>query len=232
MMSVQSKTSSTGSFMTPLTSPTGGGDTQMEESGTFHSEENREVIDDVFSGQDFVEVEKKGMQIRAPQKGNGNETANNMRNGNGTGNSMKNGNRAGKSGGSAVDSDTVLVKFSMEIDGVSVQFDVQEKCTDLILKVSAIDANLYRRAAVGPTSLLIGNTNEQQSLRGKSGLWRPYLSSEKILSSKGSALPAELSEILTHSSPTGTVICLLSGGHLWIYSMSSILHTYCSEIKD
>lgn len=203
MMSVQSKTSSTGSFMTPLTSPTGG-DTQMEESGTFHSEENREVIDDVFSGHDFVEVEKKGMQIRAPQKGNGNETANNMRNGTGTGNSMKNGNRAGKSGGSAVDSDTVLVKFSMEIDGVSVQFDVQEKCTDLILKVSAIDANLYRRAAVGPTSLLIGNSNER--LRGESGLWRPYLSSEKILSSKGSALPAELSEILTHSSPTGTVM--------------------------
>ena len=87
-----------------------------------------------------------------------------------------------------------MAKFSIEVDGVSVQFDVQEKCTDLIVKVLAVGANLHssRFACTGGKG---GGRN--------GGVWIPYLSSEKILSSKGTALPAELSEILIHSSSAG-----------------------------
>ena len=92
-------------------------------------------------------------------------------------------------------------KFSVEIDGLSVQFDVQEKCTDLIVKVSAVGANLYRKH-FGRFAAMDGGGGRREG----GGQWIPYLPSEKIFSSKGSTLPAELSEILTHSSSAGTVI--------------------------
>ena len=94
-------------------------------------------------------------------------------------------------------SENDLAKFFLEIDGVSVQFDVQEKCTDLILKVSAVDANLYR-----------SNGKPAGSCGADDRVWSPYLSSEKIMSSRGSALPQELSRILAHASPAGTCTCI------------------------
>ena len=102
-----------------------------------------------------------------------------------------------ESGENFAEDESEMAKFSLEIDGVSVQFDVQEKCTDLILKVSAVGANLHRRN-LGTSGGRGGGINSR--------LWIPYLSSEKILSSKGSALPAELSEILAHSSSAGKSI--------------------------
>ena len=94
-----------------------------------------------------------------------------------------------------------FVKFLLEVDGVSVQFDIQERCTDLILKVTAVDTNLHsrREAKQNQKPMALGGGG------GGGGVWEPYLSSEKILSmsSRGSALPPQLSQILTHSSPAG-----------------------------
>ena len=149
-VSAQSKTSSTGSYMTPLTSPT------------------VEIVGPI------TYPLPTGLQTE--------------------------GSTARKDGGRDRDfteEESQMAKFSIEVDGVSVQFDVQEKCTDLIVKVLAVGANLHRR-----------NCGHFASTGGKGGgrsggVWIPYLSSEKILSSKGTALPAELSEILIHSSSAG-----------------------------
>ena len=94
---------------------------------------------------------------------------------------------------------TELVKFALDIDGVSVQLDVQEKCTDLVLKVSSVDASLYRKQGEGKKS----SSGVAQDSGG--GGWGPYLPSETILSSKGSALPESLSQLLVHSSPAGDI---------------------------
>ena len=145
-MSAESKTSSRGSYKTPLTSP-------VTETG-----EDDVVFIASSSQRDCGEVETEGEADIAVE----------------------------------------VVKLSLEVDGISVQFDVQEKCTDLVLKVAAVDANLHSRQG--------GATQSQQTVAiGGGGVWRPYLSSEKILSSRGSALPPELSQILTLSSPAGTV---------------------------
>ena len=89
------------------------------------------------------------------------------------------------------------LKFSLEVDGVSVQFDVQEKSTDLVVKVSGAGANLHRRNFMA-TSGEGGGKDSQP--------WVPYLSSEKLFSSRGSTLPHDLSEILTHSSSAGMYV--------------------------
>ena len=203
LASVHSKTSSTASFMTPLTSPT-----TREHSGTSRYEEDTKkslLVDVDFSSSvrsDVVEDEtthqkRNGTTVRDP--GNGNGSVKDPKNWNGD---MGNVSGTGMGGGGKDESETEMVKLSLEVEGVSVQFDLQEKSTDLVLKISAVDANLYRQDS---RSGLAGVSRRGEGVgRGSGGQWKPYLSSEKILSSKGSALPRELSEILAHSSPAGT----------------------------
>ena len=201
LASVHSKTSSTASFMTPLTSPT-----TREHSGTSRYEDDTKslLVDVDFSSSvrsDVVEGEtthqKRNGTVRDP--GNGNGSVKDPKNWNGD---MGNVSETGMRGGGKDESETELVKLSLEVEGVSVQFDLQEKSTDLVLKISAVDANLYRQDS---GSGLAGASRGEEGVGGGSGeQWRPYLSNEKILSSKGSALPRELSEILAHSSPAGT----------------------------
>ena len=144
-VSAQSKTSSTGSYLTPLTSPT------VEIAGPIDASLLTKPVGDTEEGRDRNTPE----------------------------------------------AELDMARFSLEIDGVSVQFDVQEKCTDLIVKVSAVGANLHRQNCGGFA------TSGGKGVGRSSGPWVPYLSSEKILSSKGSALPTELSEILANSSSAG-----------------------------
>ena len=93
-----------------------------------------------------------------------------------------------------------LGKLVLEIDGVSVQLDIQEKRSDLILKVAAVDANLYREDS--------STTSGKKTVEGGRDvrIWRPLLSSEKIFTSKGSALPESLSSVLMHSCPAGQIL--------------------------
>ena len=171
-VSAQSKTSSTGSYITPLTSPT------------------EEVVGPMT-----------GSLPTGRSSPTGREKDDNF----------------------AVE-ESEIARFSIEIDGVSVQFDVQEKCTDLIVKVSAVGANLHRRNY----SRFATNGGKRE---GKSdGVWIPYLSSEKILSSKGTALPAELSEILTHSSSAGIAVRTLGVcSNAWFLQHS---YTFASRIHS
>ena len=212
--SAQSKTSSTCSYTTPLTSPTGerggerGGEetvvgvgtTQVGRAGGSVGGNDESVIGyrvrEVFQPGDgmILQSGSQTTQIRNKTLAAGTECVHGTDRGQAAGMECVHGTDRGHEAGKERESGTDLVKFSLEVDAVSVQFDVQEKCTDLVLKVSAIEAGLHRRD-VQPSR---GGPWCQQAREG--GRWDRFLSSEKILSSKGSTLPQDLCDILTHSA--------------------------------
>ena len=98
-----------------------------------------------------------------------------------------------------------LVKFSIEVDGTSLQVDIQEKCTDIVFKLAAMESTLYRRSTVTDSP----DQHTQLLLPGNQ--WIPCLSSSngKLFSSFCSVLPESLSHeglSLTTSDPSGPVM--------------------------
>lgn len=89
----------------------------------------------------------------------------------------------------------VLVKFSIEMDGVSLQADIQEKCTDVVFKLAAMEASLYQKSG-SVTSGTPAFIPENQ--------WIPRISSSsgKLFSSLSSVLPKSLSQEAAMASPT------------------------------
>lgn len=68
-------------------------------------------------------------------------------------------------------------KLLVEFDGISLQVDAQEKGTDVVLKISSVESHYFK----------------------KEETWKALLPSEKLLSSSTSALPEELSHLVTQS---------------------------------
>ena len=98
-----------------------------------------------------------------------------------------------------------LVKFSIEVDGTSLQVDIQEKCTDIVFKLTAMEATLYRR------SPLTDSLEHHTQLLVPGNQWIPCLTSSngKLFSSFCSVLPESLSHeglSLTASAPSGPVM--------------------------
>ncbi len=98
-----------------------------------------------------------------------------------------------------------LVKLSIEIDGTSLQVDIQEKCTDIVFKLAAMESSLYQKN----DSLTINDT----STFLPDNQWIPRITSSngKLFSSLSSVLPEGLSQETAATSPT---ILLPSQQHL------------------
>ncbi len=98
-----------------------------------------------------------------------------------------------------------LVKLSIEIDGTSLQVDIQEKCTDIVFKLAAMESSLYQKN----DSL----TNNDTTTFLPDNQWIPRITSSngKIFSSLSSVLPESLSQETAATSPT---ILLPSQQHL------------------
>ena len=76
------------------------------------------------------------------------------------------------------------VKVSLEIDGISFQVDIQERCTDIIFKMASMECTYLKK-----------HSQERDSLSRSS--WLPYLSNSngKLFSTSSSSLPEELSQL-------------------------------------
>ena len=70
-------------------------------------------------------------------------------------------------------------KLLVEADSISLQLDSQEKSTDVVLKVTALECGYFKK--------------EEER-------WAPFLASEKLFSSSSSTLPAELSQAIARSA--------------------------------
>ena len=70
------------------------------------------------------------------------------------------------------------LRVSLEADGVSLQVDMQERCTDIVFKMASMECSYCQR---DPTTVS----------------WQPYLSGSngKLFSTTSSSLPEELSQI-------------------------------------
>ena len=89
----------------------------------------------------------------------------------------------------------VLVKFSIEVDGMSVQADIQEKCTDVVFKMATMEASLYQKSGSMANGTLAFLPENQ---------WIPRIASSngKLFSSVSSVLPKGLSQEAAMASPT------------------------------
>ena len=76
-------------------------------------------------------------------------------------------------------SDTI--KVSLEVDGISLQVDIQERCTDMIFKMASMECSYLKKCC--------------KELSTAS--WLPYLSNSngKLFSTSSSSLPEELSRM-------------------------------------
>lgn len=92
-------------------------------------------------------------------------------------------------GKSAMESATLqgelVTKVSMELDNSSLQVDIQEKCMDVVFKVTAAEGSYLKKT--------------------KEGAWEAYLSSEKIFSSRHSAIPEDLSQVIAEFVPATSI---------------------------
>ena len=221
-----SVSSSTGFYATPLTSPTECAytrDTATAASGPLYGEGVTQSEAPAENGAqgvgNFATMANKGLQENKQKP---------LQNG-----SVPPATDVGQTGtnnrsasNSCFETRTELVKFALDIDGVSVQLDVQEKCTDLVLKVSSVDASLYRKQEEGKKS----SSGVAQDSGG--GGWGPYLPSEKILSSKGSALPESLSQLLVHSSPAGDIRIIYNYTCIHVCVFCFLLHVLMRDEKE
>jgi len=78
----------------------------------------------------------------------------------------------------------VITKLSLEIDSASLQVDIQEKCMNIVFKVAIAEGSY---------------------LKWEQGVWMPCLSSEKLFSSRRSAIPDDLSQVVADFVPAITV---------------------------
>ena len=83
------------------------------------------------------------------------------------------------SSGSEVSLETVRV--SLEADGISLQVDIQERCTDIVFKVASTECSYLKKSCQDPSGIS----------------WLPYLSglNGKLFSTTSTSLPEELSRI-------------------------------------
>ena len=83
----------------------------------------------------------------------------------------------------------MTVKLSLDADGLSLQVDVQERCTDLIFKLTSMECSYLKTAPLTPDS------------------WRPYLPSSngKLFSSSSSLLPEDMRTPLMFGGPLNHV---------------------------
>lgn len=82
------------------------------------------------------------------------------------------------SSGAASDQGRETIKVSLEVDGISLQVDIQERCTDMIFKMASMECSYLKK-------------HKESS----SSSWLPYLSNSngKLFSTSSSSLPEELS---------------------------------------
>ena len=75
-----------------------------------------------------------------------------------------------------------MVNISLEADGISLQVDIQERCTDLIFKMALMECSYLKKKSCQDD---------------KDISWRPYLSNSngKLFSTVSSSLPEELSRM-------------------------------------
>ncbi len=107
-----------------------------------------------------------------------------------------------------------LVKLSIEIDGTSLQGDIQEKCTDIVFKLAAMESSLYQKndsSTINHTPAFLPNNQ-----------WIPRIASSngKLFSSLSSVLPEGLSQETAATSPT---VLLPSQQHLTPSSQSNFV---------
>ena len=88
--------------------------------------------------------------------------------------------------------DDLVTQLSMEVESASLQVDIQEKCMDVVLKVTAAEGSYLKKK--------------------KEGVWEAYLSSEKIFSSRHSAIPDDLSQVIAEFVPA-TSMHMSSSAH-------------------
>lgn len=101
------------------------------------------------------------------------------------------------------------INVSLEADGISLQVDIQERCTDVITKMASIECSYFKKLC------------EDSTVK-----WVPYLSnsSGRLFSTTSSSLPEELSRFtdpLSHplapfeqvENPLGSASYLLSPKH-------------------
>jgi hypothetical protein len=71
---------------------------------------------------------------------------------------------------------------SLEVDGISLQVDIQERCTDMIFKMASMECSYLKKH------------NYKES---SASSWLPYLSNSngKLFSTSSSSLPEELSSM-------------------------------------
>lgn len=91
------------------------------------------------------------------------------------------------------------IRVSVEVDGVSLQLDVQERCTDFIFKVSGVECSLSRQEVATPLAPPPNQHARSQPIGH--GRWVPYLknSNGKLFSSTSSNLPED---VLQSTSPS------------------------------
>ena len=73
------------------------------------------------------------------------------------------------------------IKVSLEVDGISLQVDIQERCTDMIFKMASMECSYLKKHCKNPSTTS----------------WLPYLSNSngKLFSTSSSSLPEELSHM-------------------------------------
>ena len=73
------------------------------------------------------------------------------------------------------------IKVSLEVDGISLQVDIQERCTDMIFKMASMECSYVKKHYKDPSTTS----------------WLPYLSNSngKLFSTSTSSLPEELSRM-------------------------------------
>lgn len=87
----------------------------------------------------------------------------------------------GLSSSRAASEGSETIKVSLEVDGISLQVDIQERCTDMIFKMASMECNYLKKHCKDPSS----------------SSWLPYLSNSngKLFSTSTSSLPEELSRM-------------------------------------
>ena len=75
------------------------------------------------------------------------------------------------------------IKVSLEVDGISLQVDIQERCTDMIFKMASMECSYLKKHFC----------NKESSTPS----WLPYLSNSngRVFSTSSSSLPEELSRM-------------------------------------
>ena len=79
---------------------------------------------------------------------------------------------------------TEAINVSFEVDGISLQVDIQERCTDMIFKMASMECSYLKKHS----------SSDDPSTKVS---WLPYLSHSngKLFSTSSSSLPEELSRI-------------------------------------